>query len=391
MNFRKKASALALCAVLLGTTIAPVSAATHEKLVGKDRYETAAMIADQMGNYETAILVNSDKSLADGLSASSLAGKENAPILLAKQNKLPEATVKRLEDVKKVYIIGGEKAIGKEVEDKLAGKEVVRIEGKDRIDTSKRVAELLGDYKKAFVVNGIKGEADAMSVAAVAAREKAPIILTNGKTISNVKKDAYHYVIGGEKIMSNEIDKYLDANLDKFNGAAIYESISGENRYDTNDRIMKEFYSKSNKIYFTEGTKLVDALTVAPLAKNDGVAFVSEKSDKEFLKDRSTLVQVGGVKDSIIKEIFEGETTEDKSSLRIEHDDVSIPVGEMIGPATFDAVATDIDGTDISHKVQMVGVNPKVPGDYNGKLVVELSNGKKLEKNIFVEVFATEE
>lgn len=80
MNFRKKASALALCAVLLGTTVAPVSAATHEKLVGKDRYETAAMIADKMGDYETAILVNSDKSLSDGLSASSLSGKENNTI-----------------------------------------------------------------------------------------------------------------------------------------------------------------------------------------------------------------------------------------------------------------------------------------------------------------------
>ena len=390
MNFRKKASALALCAVLLGTTVAPVSAATHEKLVGKDRYETAAMVADQMGKYETAILVNSDKSLADGLSASSLAGKENAPILLAKQNKLPEATAKRLEQVKKVYIIGGEKAIGKEVESKLAGKEVVRIEGKDRIDTSKRVAELLGDYKKAFVVNGIKGEADAMSVAAVAAREKAPIILTNGKTISDVKKDAYHYVIGGPEIISYEIDIYLDEHLDKVNGEAIFDTIGAENRYGTNDMILRKFYPRTSKLYFTEGTKLVDALTVAPLAKNDGVVFVSEKSDKEFLKDRSTLVQVGGVKDSIIKEIFKGETTEDKSSLRIEHDEVFIPVGEMIGPATFDAVATDIDGTDISHKVQMVGVNPKVPGDYNGKLV-ELSNGKKLEKNIFVEVFATEE
>ena len=111
MNFRKKASALALCAVLLGTSIAPVSAATHEEIVGKNRYETAAMIADKMGDYETAILVNSDKSLADGLSASSLAGKENAPILLTSKDKLPAATEKRLEKVKKVYIIGGKKAI----------------------------------------------------------------------------------------------------------------------------------------------------------------------------------------------------------------------------------------------------------------------------------------
>lgn len=110
MNFKKKASALALCAVLLGTSVAPVSAATHEKIAGANRYETAAMIADKMGDYETAILVNSDKSLADGLSASSLAGKENAPILLTSKDNLPAATEKRLEKVKKVYIIGGKKA-----------------------------------------------------------------------------------------------------------------------------------------------------------------------------------------------------------------------------------------------------------------------------------------
>ena len=385
MNFKKKASALALCAVLLGTTVAPVSAATHEKLVGKDRYETAAMVADQMGKYETAILVNSDKSLADGLSASSLAGKENAPILLAKQNKLPEATAKKLEQVKKVYIIGGEKAIGKEVESKLAGKEVVRIEGKDRIDTSKRVAELLGDYKKAFVVNGIKGEADAMSVAAVAAREKAPIILTNGKTISDVKKDAYHYVIGGPEIISYEIDIYLDEHLDKVNGEAIFDTIGAENRYGTNDMILRKFYPRTSKLYFTEGTKLVDALTVAPLAKNDGVAFVSEKSDKEFLKDKTTLVQVGGVKDSIIKEILNG-IKEDKSSLDMEYNDVVVIKGEPMDYTYFNATAKDIDGTDITDKIQLVGVNTNVIGNYEGKLVVELSNGKKIEREVFVEI-----
>ena len=385
MNFKKKASALALCAVLLGTTVAPVSAATHEKLVGKDRYETAAMVADQMGKYETAILVNSDKSLADGLSASSLAGKENAPILLAKQNKLPEATAKRLEQVKKVYIIGGEKAIGKEVESKLAGKEVVRIEGKDRIDTSKRVAELLGDYKKAFVVNGIKGEADAMSVASVAARENAPIILTNGKTISDVKKDAYHYVIGGPEIISYEIDIYLDEHLDKVNGEAIFDTIGAENRYGTNDMILRKFYPRTSKLYFTEGTKLVDALTVAPLAKNDGVAFVSEKSDKEFLKDKTTLVQVGGVKDSIIKEILNG-IKEDKSSLDMEYNDVVVIKGEPMDYTYFNATAKDIDGTDITDKIQLVGVNTNVIGNYEGKLVVELSNGKKIEREVFVEI-----
>ena len=384
MNFRKKASALALCAVLLGTTVAPVSAATHEVIRGKDRYETAAMIADKMGNYDTAILVNSDKSLADGLSASSLAGKENAPILLAKQNKLPEATAKKLEQVKKVYIIGGEKAIGKEVEAELAGKEIIRIEGKDRMDTSKRVAELLGDYKTAFVVNGIKGEADAMSVAALAAREKAPIILTDGKTMDGeINKDAYHYIVGGGNIMSDQIADYISDNVND----SKYDFIFGANRYETNRAVLDKFYKDSTKLYFTRGDKLVDALTVSPLAKNNGVVLVSEKSNKDFMKDRATLVQVGGVQDSVINQIFAGQNTEDKSSLRVESESLNVQLGEKIDYTTIGASATDIDGSDISSKIQIVGLNPNVPGDYFIKVVVKLSNGKELSKDSFICIY----
>ena len=84
MKFAKKLSALTLSAVLFGSSLVPVSASKISEISGLNRYETAAKIADNIGNYNTAILVNSDKSLADGLSASSLAGKENAPILLVK-------------------------------------------------------------------------------------------------------------------------------------------------------------------------------------------------------------------------------------------------------------------------------------------------------------------
>lgn len=375
MNFRKKASALALCAVLLGTTVAPVSAATHEKLVGKDRYETAAMIADKMGDYETAILVNSDKSLSDGLSASSLSGKENAPILLAKQNKLPEATAKRLEQVKKVYIIGGEKAIGKEVEAKLAGKEVIRVAGENRIETSLEIANILGGYNKAFVVNGFKGEADAMSVAAVSAREKAPIFLTDGEDLTEYS-DAKHYVIGGENMVCEEVATDLNA-----------ERIAGKDRYETNIKVLDKFYKDSNKLYFTRGDKLVDALTVSPLAKNEGVALVSEKSNKNVIKNKATLVQVGGVQDSVINQIFGGQTTEDKSSLTVASESLNVQLGEKVDYKTIGAVAKDIDGTDISDKIQIIGLNPDVPGDYFIKVVVKLSNGKELSRDSFICIY----
>ena len=383
MNFRKKASALALCAVLLGTSIAPVSAATHEVIRGEDRYETAAKIAGQMGNYDTAILVNSDKSLADGLSASSLAGKENAPILLTSKDNLPAATEKKLEKVKKVYLIGGDAVISKKVESKLAGKEVIRIEGKDRVDTSKKVAERLGGYDHAFVVNGFKGEADAMSVASVAARDKAPIILTDGKTMDGINKDAYHYIVGGEDIISDEIYNYIMENVNDEK----YDLLFGSDRYDTNRVVLETFYKDSTKLYFTTGDKLVDALTVSPLAKNNGVVLVGKGSNKNFMKDRATLVEVGKVPKDVIDEIFKNESTVDKSSLRVESESLNVQLGEKIDYKTIGASATDVDGTDISNKIQIIGLNPDVPGDYFIKVVVKLSNGKELSKDSFICIY----
>ena len=284
MKFKEKASSLALCAVLLGTSIAPVSAATKTEIVGANRYETAAKIADKMGNYDTAILVNADKSLADGLSASSLAGKENAPILLVKKDSIPAATMQRLRNVKRVYVIGGTAAIGSGVTNKLSGKDVTRIEGKNRIETSENVAKVVGNYDEAFIVNGNKGEADAMSVASVAARDKAPIILTNGTSSNQSKKSGVkYYVVGGSAVVSNSL-------VNKFGAIR----LSGSNRYATNRAVVSKFYANSGKLYYTKGDLLVDALTVSSLAKNNGVVLVSAKSDNSILKDKE-VVQVGGM------------------------------------------------------------------------------------------------
>ncbi len=78
-------------------------------------------IADKQ-NYNTAILINSDNSLADGLSASGLAGALNAPILMTKQNQIPNTTMERLNKAKTVYIIGSESTISKNVENQLLSK-----------------------------------------------------------------------------------------------------------------------------------------------------------------------------------------------------------------------------------------------------------------------------
>lgn len=257
---------------------------TKTEIIGSDRYETAAKIADKMGYYDTAILVNGDKSLSDGLSASSLAGKEKAPILLIKQNTIPKETLSRALKAKKVYIIGGTAAISKDVEKQLAGKEIVRVDGKNRVETSEKVAKLVGNYDEAFIVNGNTGEADAISVSSVAAKNHAPILLTNGKTSTHSKKTGVeYYVVGGDAVVSDSIVSEFDA-----------ERISGSDRYETNRAVIEEFYPDESKYYYTKGDLLVDALAVSPLSKNNGVVLVSPKSDNSILKDKD-LVQVGGM------------------------------------------------------------------------------------------------
>ena len=259
---------------------------THKEIIGSDRYDTAARIADQLGSYDTVVLVNATSTMSDGLSASGLAGKENGAILLTKKDSIPKATMDRIKKVKKVYIIGGEAAISEKVADeiKAAGIKVERIGGKDRVETSELVAKKLGNYKDAFVVNGFKGEADAMSASAVAAKNKAPILLTNGKESTHDKKSGVkYYVIGG----NNVVDKSI---ADKYSA----EVLAGKDRYATNREVIDEFYSGSDKLYLANGDKLVDALTASPLAKKDGIVLVNEKSDKSILKGKNT-VQVGGM------------------------------------------------------------------------------------------------
>ena len=288
MKLNKKFLTVLLSSIMACSVSLPYlsEAAQIENIKGRDRYDTALKISEKIGYYNTVILVNSTVSLADGLSASGLSGVKLAPIVPVKKDSIPKESQKAIEKALSVYIIGGKSAISKKVEDSLIakGKIVNRIEGNSRIETSKKVAELMGDYKKAFIVNGFKGEADAMSISSVAAREGAPIILTDGKNPSVEKKNGVeYYVVGGSAVASDKLQ-------------ASYSAIrlAGSDRYKTNRAILKKFYPDSNKIYCANVTALIDALTVSLLAKDEGIAFVGKNSDNSVLNGKD-VVNVGNV------------------------------------------------------------------------------------------------
>ena len=280
----KKLNSCVLASVMVASSLGVVNAAPNNVIAGEDRFATAAKIADQIGSYDTAILVNG-YSISDGLAASSLAKYKNAPILLVKNDKIPESTAKRLRKVKNVYLIGLEGAISKGVESQLKsrGKRVTRLGGNNRVSTSIKVANEIGNYNEAFIVNGFTGEADAMSVASIAARDKAPIIVTNGKTAPTFRdNNVNYYAIGGTAVVKDPLVNYYGA-----------QRIAGSNRYKTNEMVLNKFYPNTSRLYAVDGLTLVDALAVSTIASNNGVALTSKNSNKYILNGKE-IIEVGG-------------------------------------------------------------------------------------------------
>ena len=268
--------------IVLAFISSRVQAVEIDYLQGKDRYETASLIADKM-DYHNAILVNG-LSIADGLSASGLSGVLNAPILLTRDTKIPESTLEKLNKATNIYIVGGNTVISPNLEKELinSGKSVKRLAGENRYDTSIAVAKEIENIKgvqELYYVNGLKGQADAMSIAPVAASRKNPVILTNGLN-TDYKKDVQSYSIGGTTV--------LNASFDTFT-----ERISGLNRFETNKNVINKFFPDKTHVNLSKSDVLIDALTSSAL--KEPVVLVSANSDKSVIAGTKSITVFGNI------------------------------------------------------------------------------------------------
>ena len=335
-------------------------------LAGDNRYETAAKIAREYAgltglgeikkdtvNNANIVLVNGN-ALVDGLAAAPLAATKtnngiSAPILLTEADHLPKATKAYLKELlaqtdigalKKVtiHLVGGETVLSKSLERELfhLGFKVERYGGDNREATSLEVAEEVEsstNTKERFVV-GAEGEADAMSIASVAAYNKTPIIVAKKGGIS---EDALHTfdenanvaIIGGKSVVSTEEENGLKVV------AKSVIRLAGDNRKATNAKIISTYYNRDfvGKIPVGYGagttdhvlvakdgqrnkTELVDALAAANFASHikAPIVLATDKLSKEQVealerntKPSTALYQIGhGVAREVVKVLAEG-------------------------------------------------------------------------------------
>ena len=182
------------------------------RISGRDRFDTSDKLSQEVSRLSKkssqAILVNGYKNI-DALSVSSLATKEDLPILLNGRNTLNMSVKNRLKqmNVKKVYIIGGNNSISSDVEKELNRMQisVVRLSGTDRYETSANIAKYAyKDFDEAIVASG-ENPVDALAASTLTGKKEAPILLTNKNKIpKSIKKIIVDMDIGKITIVGGE-------------------------------------------------------------------------------------------------------------------------------------------------------------------------------------------
>ncbi|WPC44509.1 alpha/beta fold hydrolase [Clostridium sp. JS66] len=195
------------------------------RLGGNDRYETNIKIVNQSNVKEgTPIVIANGDNFPDALSISSIAAYKGYPVFITPFNNLPGKTEEKIKEIKpsKIYVIGGSSSISSGVEDKLKqiSKDVVRIQGKDRYETSMNICKYFDENLDNVVIASGEAFPDALSGTALSAKFKAPIVITDGNNINTVKEYIENrkfkkiIILGGEGVVSKNVESVLSSNED---------------------------------------------------------------------------------------------------------------------------------------------------------------------------------
>lgn len=289
----------------------------YNRIAGLNRYETSVKVSQQWTNSKYAVLA-SGQDFADALSASPLARKYSAPILLTNPKKLDaktESEINRL-GVSEIFVIGGYASVSKEIEDKIAsnGIKITRLQGKDRYKTSMAIANFIGTDGEIFIAAG-SNFPDALSIASYAAAKGIPIVLTKKDTLPEGLEDYVSdyninktYVIGGSGVISDNLLHKMPSS----------ERIYGSNRYETNLNVLRRFEFYFGTTFIASGQGFADALSASALAglsqspivladkslPYTNEAFMGLKSIKEHMKMKYTIGGEGSVPSYVIDRIF---------------------------------------------------------------------------------------
>lgn len=273
------------------------------RIAGQNRYESAAQISrEQFTNAKKVIVVNAQK-YADALSATTLSDGKYS-ILYTEKDSLPTATrneIQRLNPVE-VYLLGGKQSISSGIENilKKYSNKVTRIAGRDRYETSAKVAAM--SNKKNIVIASGENFSDPLYASSYAYSNNAKILLSSGKTLSRQTRDyllrnkssiGKVTVVGGGQSISSATVRYIQSVTGKN-----VSRISGRNRYDGSVKVANSM--NKDKVFIASGEDFADALAISPLAQKLNAPILLSSRSK---LDTSVIAFLNNFKKSI-KDVY---------------------------------------------------------------------------------------
>ncbi|WP_431711915.1 GH25 family lysozyme [Glutamicibacter uratoxydans] len=243
------------------------------RISGQTLYDTPVAISKRTfsGTAQTVVIASGER-FPDALSGSSLATLKSGPMLLIKKNSIPAAVAAELRRLKpkQIIVLGGPVTISDKTAAALKSYgPVKRIWGNTLYDTSTKITANWKSSKEVFVATGERFE-DAMSLAAVAAGRKTPMLLTKhsqvpAPTIKELKrlKPTQVHLAGGPIAISAAAEKQIRQAVPN----AKVTRHAGDTLYDTSALIAKKFWPNgSQRQFIATGTRFPDGLTGAVAA-----------------------------------------------------------------------------------------------------------------------------
>jgi putative cell wall-binding protein len=225
------------------------------------------------GGSAAGVVVARSDQFADALAGAPLASAHGGSVLLVPPDRVPSNVLDEIRRVMapggRIMILGGPGAVGAGAEADLRGlgMPTERIAGPDRWSTAAAIApRVSANPGRIFVVSG-QAFPDATSAAAVAAGQKAPILLVGPNAVP-AATNAYlatqaateKVVVGGPAAVSDAVVGAVRAS----------RRVHGADRYATSVNLANTYFPSASRVVVAPGGSFADALVAGPEAARLG-------------------------------------------------------------------------------------------------------------------------
>jgi len=254
-------------------TGALVNITADRRIAGANRYATAAALSATFDADAEVVYIASGENFPDALAVAPIAASDGAALLLVGRNSIPVEIVAELTRLNptRIVVIGGAGAISEAVFGMLTGYAgeggITRLGGLDRYETARITVRdhwTDGSASLVYVASG-RNFPDALSAAAAAGSQGAPVIIVDG---SQNQLDAATAalitslgttdiaVAGGVAVVSEGILNDLAA----ITGVNAVRRLAGSDRYSTSAAINSDAFTTASRVYLASGEDFPDAL-----------------------------------------------------------------------------------------------------------------------------------